>query len=460
MPLLRAARGPSIESTIKALVKQNADPNALDMLQIDKMVADTGHQNALTEKVRAEVAQSRQQESLRADPMEAQKYASLASGAELPLVQQLQKHLMGATEPGVGPMQDGSAMGDVAIAHPEMPPQQALQARTALASLMANRFATGKTNADQLTQAGGNLQTQGIRSQMAQTPDVQQQNMLATAINQKAREPFQQGPLGVLNQETGGMTFVDRANQQRAPAGYRMAPDGVSMEAIPGGPADARSGELAQREADRSLARETRDQQKVTADEEKRRQRVETQLQGFSKRLQDEKLPSIYAGLNELQALLSPYMEGNKSPLEKDSKKTGDIPGVGVIDNLKPGFLLDTNAQTIRQNIQSLANAVLKMRSGSAVTDSEMRRVLTELGRGKLDDEAQVLVGLRIIKQLSDAETKNISASYGPEVHKLYRERGGDTPLDVLSGPKVDVDRKNRALEILKRREAAKGTGI
>lgn len=269
MPLLRAQRGPSIESTIKALVGQSADPSPIEYLKLDQMVAQTGQQNALAEKARAEVEQSRQQEAFRSNPQEAQRYASMASGAPLPLVQKLEQHLMGATEPGVGPMPDGSAMGAVPVAAPEMPPQQALQARTALASLMANRFATGKTNADQLTQAGGNLQTQGIRSQMAQTPDVPTANMLATAINQKVREPFQQGALGVVNQETGALTerginpellLRDQTTRRgqdmqlqgalaragstnnagaRPPAGYRTTPDG-NLEAIPGGPADTK----------------------------------------------------------------------------------------------------------------------------------------------------------------------------------------------------------------------------
>jgi hypothetical protein len=150
-------------------------------------------------------------------------------------------------------------------------------------------------------------------------------------------------------------------------------------------------------------------------------------METLSKRLGDDQIPSIYSSLNTVDRLLEPYVTKGAVPSAQGTAqaKGKDIPGFGMLDRITPGFLLSDNAKDIRQNVQSLSNMVLKMRSGAAVTDSEMRRVLTELGQGNFTSEDQILKGLQIIRRVTDAEATNIGAGFDQGILDEYQTRAG-----------------------------------
>lgn len=215
MPTFRTRQPGSLASGVRNLMSVNARSglNDAEKIGIDRLAADAAHKDSLAEKVRLEVEQMRQADRLRNDPAAQTDYAANASGVPggEPATN-LSKFIRGISEQFAGPGTDEAGAvvpaRDLPVARPDVvTPEQERAFRAARGSLMANSMATGKTNADQLTQAGGNLLTGAIRNEMtAPGVDIGRENQLGHAINIRSREPFKTNAQGtVLNEETGGL---------------------------------------------------------------------------------------------------------------------------------------------------------------------------------------------------------------------------------------------------------------
>jgi len=112
----------------------------------------------------------------------------------------------------------------------------------------------------------------------------------------------------------------------------------------------------------------------------------------LSKDIQDENLPELEAQFNNLEATLSKY--GND---------VANVPGTGRLERLVPTSILSLagdrgeEGAKFRQQLQGMANALLKSRSGSAVTAPEQKRVLEELGQGTFSSPKQIQLKRRIL---------------------------------------------------------------
>ncbi len=207
MPTFRQQRPRSITNSMRALLSSSPDPTAADYANIDHRVAQAAHQNALAEKVRLELEDAREADRLRRDPNAAAEYASVASGLDVPTGNRLAGAIRGLVEqPATAVDDEGNPNAPSPYMRPEsVSPEQERAFRANLASTMANRMATGKTNADQFTRGGGNLLVQAIRNEMTQ-PDIElpRENQLGHAAGIRSREPFRTNAQGtVLNEETG-----------------------------------------------------------------------------------------------------------------------------------------------------------------------------------------------------------------------------------------------------------------
>lgn len=144
--------------------------------------------------------------------------------------------------------------------------------------------------------------------------------------------------------------------------------------------------------------------------EQMQRERMVAQL---SKRLTEEQVPLIETQLGAIEGSLRQYTDAKGGV-------TKDVPGFGRLDSLVPNFAASTDALDLRQQVQGLANVVLKSRSGAAVTDQELRRFLVEAGNGKLMPESQLVKGIQAMRKWFDAQKINIRGGYSPEVVDAY----------------------------------------
>lgn len=182
MPLFRTRPSGGIATAVRDLVASSAPQglSALDLIKVDSAAIDNAHKLALADKVRQEAEAMREEQAFRADPLNATRYATYASGMDEPTGRHLAGRLRGdapiAYEPGV----EGSPP------QPMIDPQAQRRFQSAIAATIAARLGTGKTNAEQLAAAGGHLQTQRI------TGDVQDavrrgDFQAASAMNQGAK---------------------------------------------------------------------------------------------------------------------------------------------------------------------------------------------------------------------------------------------------------------------------------
>lgn len=111
-----------------------------------------------------------------------------------------------------------------------------------------------------------------------------------------------------------------------------------------------------------------------------------------------------------------------------------DIPGVGRWDSKKTGalsFLASDDDTRTMQTMRSVVGRLLKERSGTAASDAEVERVMTELGMGPDATEQQFKVGVKRLRQDVGNALATKQARYRPEVVQTYRERGGKTAQDI-----------------------------
>lgn len=144
--------------------------------------------------------------------------------------------------------------------------------------------------------------------------------------------------------------------------------------------------------------------------EDMQNQRMVAQL---SKRAADEQIPLVETQLRTIEGALQQFTDAKGDVVK-------DVPGFGRMDSLVPNWAASTEALDLRQQVQSLANVVLKSRSGAAVTDNELRRFLVEAGSGKMMPEAQLVKGIRLMRQWFNAQKSNLRAGYAPGIVQSY----------------------------------------
>jgi hypothetical protein len=172
MPLFRTQRPRGIADSMRTLLGSSAEPSAAERIQVDRFAADAARNESLAEKTREELRQMREADRRRNDPRERSRYAGTTSGLNLPDAEALHAFIE----------------GNEGATRPEnVTPEQERLFRTAIGQLMATGAATGNTNAQQMTAAGGNLLSSAVRNEMTAP---------GTSV-----EPHG----AVLNEETGGI---------------------------------------------------------------------------------------------------------------------------------------------------------------------------------------------------------------------------------------------------------------
>lgn len=152
----------------------------------------------------------------------------------------------------------------------------------------------------------------------------------------------------------------------------------------------------------------------------KREAKLDKDVSGLSSNIEK-------AGLSELSSVLD-RIKSDVGPL--DSKE--DIPGYGLTYAL-PDFLTSKEGTDARQAVGALRNVILHARSGGAVTPSEAKRLLDELGEGYGKNDDQLRRGIMNAANALQAKFKNITAGASPEAVQEFGRRGGRTNFPKMT---------------------------
>jgi hypothetical protein len=149
---------------------------------------------------------------------------------------------------------------------------------------------------------------------------------------------------------------------------------------------------------------------------------TESNIQKYTNTLEKSGIPEFHQALSLVDGVLNKY-------------KPGELPAYGRLKSMLPNAALSEEGQGVRADMQQAANILLKSRSGAAVTESEMRRFLQEVGSGAFMAEATLRKGWDNVRKTFEAKRQNITASIDGPTHDEYLRRGG---TDFRPTPKAD----------------------
>lgn len=184
---------------------------------------------------------------------------------------------------------------------------------------------------------------------------------------------------------------------------------------------DARARELA------ALKGQELAQNKQLAADAKNLDRVDKKVTAFATQLDKTNVPQFESLLGDIEA---------------DIAKFKDIPGYGGIMGNLPTFLQSEEGRALRQKIATLRNLTLKDRSGAAVTNQELTRLLEELGTGYFKTDADLTRGLGGVRKNLDAVKQNVVAGIDDDTLAEYQKRGG---IALKRGAQAPADTGTKA---------------
>ena len=226
MPTFRSRPSGDLTSSVANLVRSGAGRlGPLDMMRADMAAAQTARNLSLAEKARLEAEEMRLADARRADPNAGVDYATNAAGMDYQQGPQLMRHLRGEMDPNPQGYEDasGNLYGDMRAPEPKLQPGQRGRFQSALAAHAAALLGNGKTNAQQMTGAAGNITEQALIDEASRAPDVETGNRLVAAVHGRLRQPYRTNTRGVTtNTETGAIDETsDLAGAVRRELGAR-----------------------------------------------------------------------------------------------------------------------------------------------------------------------------------------------------------------------------------------------
>lgn len=163
----------------------------------------------------------------------------------------------------------------------------------------------------------------------------------------------------------------------------------------------------------------------------------ESNLIKFANKLDSSGYSELFQSMNDLNGMVNKYTD------DKGNRK--DIPGIGGAHNTPIlGAIADAfgsgsyqEAQDNKSVIAAVRNAILKARSGGAVTPQEADRMLQELQLTTTSNQANFVAGVKRLTNRMNSRLQSVFTGASPEVLDAYYSRGG-TVKPTLS-PVVDA---------------------
>lgn len=212
---------------------------------------------------------------------------------------------------------------------------------------------------------------------------------------------------GRHNVATEGLT----ADQQREAARHNRMTEGLTAA----GQAQGMTIANMQDARARDLATATR--------EANQGNRIDSQTAALAKFVDSNALPNLLTSANALDATIQKY------------SGVRDMPGVGMIDANKPNWIQSTEGNKVRSQIQAVANDLLKLYSGGAVTANEAERRATEMMASGTFNETDLRNAWPLVKGRINAAVANARGGFSPEAISTYEQRGGMKLRPIGSDP-------------------------
>jgi hypothetical protein len=180
-------------------------------------------------------------------------------------------------------------------------------------------------------------------------------------------------------------------------------------------------------EAYKNLQKDIDDEEKIVAAETKS---INDDVKVFGDRWNKVNIPQTEAALSRMEKLILKYTGADGS---------GNLPGVNVLEQFSGNFLSSEQDAEVIQALAAIENALLKERSGAAVTESEYTRFLKEVQAGFRDDAA-VIRFIQEYRTALEKEKSAISGAFRPKVRNKYWKQSGwyktyQNPEDVKDLP-------------------------
>lgn len=105
------------------------------------------------------------------------------------------------------------------------------------------------------------------------------------------------------------------------------------------------------------------------------------------------------------------------------ARKSGDVPGTGMIDRRKPAFAKSNEDTSVEQAKDQLGSALLAVRSGTGVSDKERENVLRAYGLHVSSSEQEFRIGVQKLQQELQSDIAKAQAKYDPRAVALYKSR-------------------------------------
>lgn len=198
--------------------------------------------------------------------------------------------------------------------------------------------------------------------------------------------------------------------------------------------AQQKAADLAQKAEDKKLSREEREdarRQHAALMRELAGQRMATTRTNAQEKADE-------AALQKMTKEIGPDPENFYSLIDSVSARIGglakpkaDLPGVGRLAGRLPNWATGDEGLALRSDLRAVTNALLKLQSGTGVSQSERNEAQNLQGLGDMP-ESQIYQGLERAKKLAASAIKARLSGFKPEVVNLYKERGGLMPEKVM----------------------------
>lgn len=187
--------------------------------------------------------------------------------------------------------------------------------------------------------------------------------------------------------------------------------------------------------AGREQAAATREQtlalkQKEGADRDNRA--ITSNLLAHSQAISKDQVPDLASTIDRV--------EGRIGALEQHSGK--DLPGFGRVKSMLPNVVvdyMDPDGAALRQDVEAIASIIRHGKYGSALTQQESARFLTEAGTGRFRDPAAAVRFLQRAKEELRTGLKQREAAQRPEAMERFRGEGGLTSDSLYKTDRAPV---------------------
>lgn len=142
---------------------------------------------------------------------------------------------------------------------------------------------------------------------------------------------------------------------------------------------------------------------------------IEQRREKLSADLSGENIPELESSISEMESLITKF-EGN-------------LPGINIAEQ----WLMDEDTKAVRSAFATLRNAVLKDRSGAAVTNPEFERLQEEIKGTISPTDADVIRWVGRLRNTLEADKANIFAGYGESVKEDYWKSAGSVRLGTTA---------------------------